>query len=71
MTKDWSAEQVDYVQECKTLEQRNAQLESANESLKNQLQYATRVLDVLVAVGKLKQGHVEEARTIVSSLSDD
>lgn len=70
MAKDWSAEQVDYVQECKTLEKRVADLEQLNTALENQLRYTTRTIDVLVAVGKLKQGHVEEAREIVSSLSD-
>lgn len=35
------------------------------------LRDALRVIDVLVAAGKLKQGHVEEARTLVNSLSND
>jgi CRISPR/Cas system Type II protein with McrA/HNH and RuvC-like nuclease domain len=39
-------------------------------ALERQLRDALRVIDVLVAVGKLKQGHVEEARSIVSSLSE-
>lgn len=55
--------EVDYKLRCESLQRTIAALES-------QLRDANRVIDVLVAVGKLKQGHVEEARSIVSSLSD-
>lgn len=55
--------EIDYKQRC-------AQHERTISALENQLRDALRVVDVLVAVGKLKQGHVEEARTLVSSLRD-
>lgn len=55
--------EIDYKQRC-------AQQERTISALENQLRDALRVVDVLVAVGKLKQGHVEEARTLVSSLRD-
>lgn len=52
------------------LEKRIEQLEKTNANLQRQVTDSLRVIDVLVAVGKLKQGHVEEARQIVCSLSE-
>jgi hypothetical protein len=46
------------------------QAKSTISSLERQLRDALRVIDVLVAVGKLKHGHVEEARTLVNAFSE-
>jgi hypothetical protein len=51
-------------------EARLQQAKNSIASLERQLRDALRVIDVLVAVGKLKQGHVEEARTLVNALSE-
>lgn len=51
-------------------EQRLARVEKELEITKRSLRDALRVIDVLVAVGKLKQGPVEEARALVNALGD-
>jgi hypothetical protein len=50
--------------------ERSEQAQKTIVALESQLRDACRVIDVLVAVGKLKQGHVEEARQLVSTLKD-
>lgn len=52
--------EIDYKQRC-------AMHERTIAAYSDQLQDALRVIEVLVAVGKLKQGHVEEAKALVSS----
>lgn len=67
MTAESVLEQID---ESNSPEQRLARMEKELEIAKRNLRDSLRVIDVLVAVGKLKQGVVEEARALVNALGD-
>lgn len=61
---------IEQIQNDQSPEARLKRVEAQLEYAHKQLRDETRVIDVLVAVGKLARADVDEARALVSSLSD-